>query len=95
MLHHHVASRALERAVLGERLQWQELSRRATLRREEERRAAEAKIDSLETEASSLQSDIEAREAELERVIQSHESGADSPPMLSRDIVRELNRQGR
>lgn len=99
-LHHKVVvKRALAEAwakgVQQERNMWLEMQRQEREHRLAERKRAEARIETLEKEASELRTTVESQEVELEKVITEDAGSAPPRAHLGRGLVRELNRQGR
>ena len=90
--------RAREAGRIDERLAWQEIERRAELKREQARRAAQEKIDQVEREYLARQTDDAVRISDLEKALENEQTNSPSAgcgPAVSRRLRDAINRVGR
>lgn len=90
--------RAREAGRIDERLVWQENARRAELKREQARRAAQEKIDQVERDYLARQTDDAIRISDLEKALENEQTNspvAGCGPAVSRRLRDALDRVGR
>lgn len=90
--------RAREAGRLDERLVWQEQARRAEIRRQADRQAAQAKIDEVEREYLSRTMTDAMKIAELEKALEQEQTSSPAAgcgPAVSRRLRDAIDRVGR
>lgn len=90
--------RVREAGRLDERLVWQERLRRAELKREADRRAAQATIDVVERDYFSRQATDAIRISELEKALEDEQTSSPAAgcgPAVSRKLRDAIDRIGR